>query len=190
MTTRCHWAEKSPQLLIYHDLEWGVPVHDEQRLFENLSLEIFQAGLTWQLILKYRQALRQAFYQFDPQLIAQMNTKQVQGLYHDNRIIRNHSKIDAVIENSKVLTGLHQMGWSLSETLWQHVNAMPLDHHLAPGEAIVTKPFVSTLTEQLKQLGFKRVGPKTCYALLQASGMVNDHLVDCYRHDELSQVVS
>lgn len=189
MTTRCPWAEKSPQLLIYHDLEWGVPVHDERQLFENLSLEIFQAGLTWHLILKYREALRGAFEQFEPDKLAQLTPVQLQDLYHDQRIIRNRQKIDAVIENARVLSSLHELNWSLSETLWQQVNGMPLDHHLKPAEKLDVEWFVSELAQTLRHLGFKRIGPKTCYSLLQASGIVNDHLAECYRHDEISEAV-
>ncbi|GAX04326.1 DNA-3-methyladenine glycosylase I [Secundilactobacillus pentosiphilus] len=190
MTTRCSWAEKSPQLLIYHDLEWGVPVHDERQLFENLSLEIFQAGLTWHLILKYREALRGAFEQFDPERLAQITPVQLQALHHDHRIIRNQQKIDAVIENARVLSSLHELGWTLSDTLWQRVNGSPLDHHLKPKETLASDWFVAELAQTLRQLGFKRVGPKTCYSLLQASGIVNDHLATCYRHDEITQIIN
>lgn len=185
MTNRCQWAEKSPQLLIYHDLEWGVPVTDETQLFENMCLEIFQAGLTWQLILKYREALRQAFCQFDPLKVGGLSLAEVKGLYLNTRIIRNRQKIDAVIENAKVLTSLHELGWQLSDTLWQHVHGVPLDHQLVEGEKLEIKLFVNDLAQTLKALGFKRIGLKTCYSLLQASGMVNDHLTTCYRHDEI-----
>ncbi|WP_155432282.1 DNA-3-methyladenine glycosylase I [Secundilactobacillus folii] len=186
MTSRCPWAEKSPQLLIYHDLEWGVPVHDERQLFENLSLEIFQAGLTWQLILKYRQALKHAFWDFNPEQIAELPPSKLQELYHDDRIIRNHQKIDAVVENARVLTSLHELGWRLSETVWQHVNGVQLDHHLQANEQLAFEWFVADLSQTLRHLGFKRIGQKTCYSMLQASGMVNDHLLTCYRHDEIS----
>lgn len=190
MTTRCPWAEKSPQLLIYHDLEWGVPVHDERQLFENLSLEIFQAGLAWHLILKYREALRVSFAQFDPEKLACITPVQLQKLYHDKRIIRNQQKIDAVIENAKVLSSLHELGWTLSENLWHQVNDMPLDHHLKADETLTSDLFVAELSQTLRHLGFKRIGPKTCYSLLQASGIVNDHLAQCYRHDEISATIS
>lgn len=190
MTTRCAWAEKSPQLLIYHDLEWGVPVRDERQLFENLSLEIFQAGLAWQLILKYREALRHAFEDFEPERLALITPAKLQSLHQDKRIIRNQQKIDAVIENARVLSSLHELGWTLSATLWQRVNDMPLDHHLRSNDHLETEFFVAELAQTLRQLGFKRIGPKTCYALLQASGIVNDHLADCYRHDEITQTIS
>lgn len=185
MTNRCPWAEKSPQLLIYHDLEWGVPVFDERQLFENLCLEIFQAGLAWHLILKYRQALKQVFLDFDPEKLSVITPAKLQELYRDDRIIRNHQKIDAVIENARVLASLHELDWQLSDTLWQYVNGVPLDHHLVAEETIAIDWFVAELAQTLRHLGFKRIGPKTCYSLLQASGMVNDHLTTCFRHDEI-----
>lgn len=188
MSHRCQWAEKSPQLLRYHDLEWGVPVRDERQLFENLALEVFQAGLNWQVILRYRPALKVAFAQFDAERIAHFTVPQIKALYTDPTIIRNRAKIDAVIENARVLTGLHDLGWQLSETLWQQVNQTPLDHQLREGDVLQPGWFVADLVQTLKQLGFKRIGPKTCYALLQASGMVNDHLQSCFRHDEVAGV--
>jgi len=186
MTTRCPWAEKSPQLLIYHDLEWGVPVYDERQLFENLALEIFQAGLDWQLILKYRTALKHALYDFNPEELAALPPAKVQALYRNDHIIRNRQKIDAVIENARVLTSLHELGWSFTAACWQYVNGTPLDHALNERESVEPEWFVAELTQTLRHLGFKRIGPKTCYSFLQASGMVNDHLTTCYRHAEIS----
>lgn len=120
MIERCAWAEKSTQLLLYHDLEWGVPTRDERQLFENLSLEIFQAGLNWQLVLSYRPALREAFYDFEPERLALLTREQVDALYGNENIIRNHQKIDAIVTNAKVLVALHDLDWSFSEAIWSN----------------------------------------------------------------------
>ncbi|WP_288528180.1 DNA-3-methyladenine glycosylase I [uncultured Secundilactobacillus sp.] len=186
MTTRCEWAEKSPQLLIYHDLEWGVPVRSEQQLFENLCLEIFQAGLTWETVLKYRSGLRAAFYEFDVARIATMSVQSQGQLYANPTIIKNRAKIDAVVENARVLAALHDLDWSLVRLFWAQVHDTPLDHHLQPGENPAIKLFVDTVSQTLKLLGFKRIGPRTVYSTMQASGMVNDHFQTCYRHQELA----
>lgn len=188
MTTRCPWAEKSPQLLIYHDLEWGVPVYNEQQLFENLCLEIFQAGLRWELVLKYRAALKVAFHNFDPRIIAQMTAEEIKAIEVNPRIIRNGAKIQAVVTNGRVLAALHELDWSLGDLLWKRVNETPLDHHLRPGEQPEMTTFVAQLSQTLTMMGFKRIGPKTLYSTMQASGIVNDHLQTCYRHQEVQTI--
>ena len=180
MTERCAWAAKSTQLLLYHDLEWGVPTRDERQLFENLSLEIFQAGLNWQLVLSYRPALREALYDFDPERLALLTREQVEALYGNEPIIRNHQKIDAIVTNAKVLVALHDLDWSFSEAVWANAVLFRQVH-----EADVVARFNADLVHTLSHLGFKRIGLKSCYAFLQASGVVNDHDTGCYRRAEL-----
>lgn len=180
MTERCSWAAKSTQLLLYHDLEWGVPTRDERQLFENLSLEIFQAGLNWQLVLKYRSALREAFMDFEPEAIATLRDEQIDALCADETIIRNRQKISAVVANAKVLVALHDLDWSLTEAVWTNAVLLQRTH-----ETDVCARFNADLVHTLSHLGFKRVGLKSCYAFLQASGVINDHETDCYRRLEL-----
>jgi len=130
-----------------------------------------------------------ALYDFNPEELAALPPAKVQTLYRNDRIIRNRQKIDAVIENARVLASLHELGWSFTAACWQNVNGIPQDHDLKEQQSVEAEWFVAELTQTLRHLGFKRVGPKTCYSFLQASGMVNDHLTSCYRHEEISPQV-
>ncbi|WP_252893499.1 DNA-3-methyladenine glycosylase I [Lentilactobacillus senioris] len=175
---RCDWATKSPALLYYHDSQWGKPVTDPpQDLFAALCLEIFQAGLSWDTVLKYRLGLETALLNFDYQQLAQCNEVNVDEWMHDDRVIRNRTKLEAVIHNAKIVANLEK---SLTDLVWQPVNYTPIDHHLNKSVAELdytefVKPFVSNF----KQLGFIRVGDKTMYSFLQAVGVVNDHIESC-----------
>ena len=177
---RCDWADSDPKMQAYHDKEWGHPEHDEQKLFELMSLELMQAGLSWQTVLNKRPALREVFYNFDIQKVRQMDQTDVIRLMQDTRIIRNRLKIEAIINNAKVVYQLKQAGLSLDELLWQTVDYKPCINHFTKPEQVPAKTQTSLeLAKKLKKQGFKFLGPTIVYSLMQAAGLVNDHLVGC-----------
>ncbi|HEX4222376.1 MAG TPA: DNA-3-methyladenine glycosylase I [Pseudonocardiaceae bacterium] len=174
---RCSWAGSTPDYLAYHDEEWGVRLHGEQALFERLSLEGFQSGLSWITILRKRPAFRQAFADFDPKVVAEFTEVDVERLMADAGIVRNRAKILAAIKNAKAVLALDG---GLDDLLWSFAP----DDHPAPknnGEVPPTTAESTAMSKRLKKLGFGFVGPTTCYAMMQATGMVDDHLVDCWR---------
>ena len=174
---RCSWAGSTPDYLAYHDDEWGVRLHGEQVLYERLSLEGFQSGLSWITILRKRDSFRQAFAGFDPAAVAEFTEIDVQRLMADAGIVRNHAKILAAIKNAKAVLALDG---GLDELLWSFA---PADHKPPRdnSEVPATTPESTAMSKRLKKLGFGFVGPTTCYAMMQATGMVDDHLVDCWR---------
>ena len=175
---RCSWCTGSELYQHYHDFEWGRPVRDEQKMFEFLTLETFQAGLSWITILKKRENFREAFHQFNIKKIAAMNEQDIDSLMNNKGIIRNRKKIEAAIHNARILLRLHQNGTTLVDTLWAYMDNMPLDNqrkHL--GEVPALTPLATQISKDLKAIGFKFLGPTTTYAHMQACGMVNDHLV-------------
>jgi DNA-3-methyladenine glycosylase I len=183
---RCGWASPDPLYLAYHDEEWGVPVHDERKLFEMLILEGAQAGLSWITILRRRESYRQAFDGFDPEVIARYGAKKKEALLADPGIIRNRAKVDAAITNAQALLALREKGESFAPFLWQFVGGKPLQNHRkslseVPPETAESK----AMSKELKRRGFTFVGPTICYAFMQAVGMVNDHTADCFRYREL-----
>jgi DNA-3-methyladenine glycosylase I len=174
---RCSWAGSTPDYLAYHDEEWGVPLHGEQALYERLSLEGFQSGLSWITILRKRDSFRQAFADFDPAAVAEFTEVDVERLMADAGIVRNRAKILASIKNAKAVL---ELDGGLDELLWSYA---PTGHQ-APrgnGEVAATTAESTAMSKQLKKLGFGFVGPTTCYAMMQATGMVDDHLIDCWR---------
>ena len=176
---RCAWAGSALEYLEYHDTEWGVPVHGEQALYERLTLEAFQSGLSWITILRKRAAFRAAFAGFDPDTVAAFTDTDRARLMADAGIVRNRLKIDAAIRNAEAVVALRERG-GLDELIWSHV---PLDH-AAPRTAAdlrATSPESVVLAKTLKKAGFVFVGPTTMYAAMQACGLVDDHLVGCYR---------
>ena len=180
---RCPWSTGSELYQHYHDFEWGRPVRDEQKMFEFLTLETFQAGLSWITILKKRENFREAFHQFNIKKIAAMNEQDIDTLMNNVGIIRNRKKIEAAIHNAQILLRLHQKGTTLVDTLWAYMDNMPLDNqrkHL--GEVPALTPLATQISKDLKAIGFKFLGPTIIYAHMQASGMVNDHLVSCPSH--------
>jgi DNA-3-methyladenine glycosylase I len=184
---RCAWCGTDPLYVAYHDQEWGLPVRDEQRLFEFLILEGAQAGLSWLTILRKREGYRRAFHGFDAERIARFDAIDIARLRVDAGIVRNRLKIDAAVSNARALLRLQQSGATLAETLWRHVDGEPRHNRWThPDEVPATTPESDAMSRDLKQLGFRFVGPTICYALMQATGMVNDHLTDCFRHRELS----
>jgi DNA-3-methyladenine glycosylase I len=182
----CPWCGTDPLYVAYHDSEWGVPVYDEGRLFELLILEGAQAGLSWLTILRKRDGYRRAFHGFDAARMARYGDADVARLLADSGIVRNRLKIQSAIGNARVLLDLYDRGSTLNETLWRHVDGEPRHNHWQSlAEVPTTTPMSDAMSRELKRLGFKFVGSTICYALMQAGGLVNDHLVTCYRHAEL-----
>jgi len=187
---RC-WNTDNPLFIRYHDEEWGVPVHDDRTLFEFLVLEGFQAGLTWELILRRREALRKAFQNFDPKKIAKYAEKDIQSLTNNPDIIRNRAKISATVNNARRFAEIQQEFGSFDAFVWGFVQGKVINRSLKdfsnmPSESEESK----AMSKELRKRGFKFVGPTICYAFMQAVGMVNDHLVNCFRHDQIRRITS
>lgn len=180
---RCPWCGDDPLYQSYHDTEWGVPCHDERRLFEFLILEGAQAGLSWLTILRKRENYRRAFDGFDPERIARYGAKDVQRLLGDAGIVRNKLKIAAAIDNARATLALYDAGGSLDALLWQFVDGRPIINHWGtPDDVPVFTPTAQALSNELSRRGFRFVGPTITYSLMQATGMVNDHLTYCRIH--------
>ncbi|HEY8514680.1 MAG TPA: DNA-3-methyladenine glycosylase I [Candidatus Binatia bacterium] len=186
---RCPWAERSPHELAYHDEEWGVPVRDDRRLFEFLILEGAQAGLSWSTILGRRDGYRRAFAGFDPARVARFGSKDVERLLADPGIIRNRLKVEAAIVNARAFLEVQGEHGSFARYLWGFVDGKPIVNRFrAMSEVPASTEVSDALSRDLRRRGFKFVGTTICYAMMQAVGMVNDHLVSCFRHRELSGV--
>ncbi|MDP6952734.1 MAG: DNA-3-methyladenine glycosylase I [Alphaproteobacteria bacterium] len=184
--TRCGWATGDADYAAYHDSEWGVPLHDERRLFEMLILEGAQAGLSWLTILRKRDNYRAAFDAFDAEAIARYGDRDRERLLADAGIVRNRLKIDATIANAKATLALREERGGLDAYLWDFVDGTPLQnawHDL--GEVPASTPLSESISKDLKRRGFRFVGPTIVYAYMQSIGMVNDHVTDCFRHAEL-----
>jgi DNA-3-methyladenine glycosylase I len=188
MKNRCEWCGNDPLYVKYHDSEWGIPVHDDRRLFEFLILESAQAGLSWLTILKKRENYRKALHGFDPQKIATYSATDVQRLLADRGIIRNRLKIESTIRNARgVLKIMDEFG-SFDAFIWRYVDYQPKQNawrSLAELPASTEKS--DTISKDLKKRGFNFVGSTICYAFMQAVGMVNDHVVECFRFDEVKK---
>ncbi len=183
---RCPWA-KGDEYILYHDAEWGVPVHDDQLLFEFLILEGAQAGLSWITILKKRENYRQAFDQFDPAKVARYGKKQQAALLENAGIVRNRLKIDSSISNAQAYLAVQEEFDSFDEFIWKFVDGEPKLNNWGSLEDVPAKTDESDdMSKELKRRGFRFVGSTICYAFMQATGMVNDHLTDCFRHKQLS----
>ncbi len=187
MTKRCDWVGNDPMMAEYHDSEWGVPVYNDQKLFEFLVLESFQAGLSWSIVLKKREAFREVFAGFDPKVIIGFSEADVEKLMQDSRIIRNRKKIEAVIRNARAFIEIQKEFGSFSQYIWGFVGGTPVINQFEKLSEIPSKTALSDLiSTDLKKRGFAFMGSTVIYAHMQATGMVNDHLVDCYRHKELA----
>lgn len=179
----CPWCTGFDLYRQYHDEEWGVPLRDDRALFELLNLEGAQAGLSWSTVLKKREHYRQVFDGFQPEIIARYDETKVAALLADPGIIRNRAKVAATIQNAKVFLSLKESGQSFSETLWQFVDGQPIQNSWeSMSEVPTSTPQAVAMSKALQKIGFKFVGPTICYAFMQASGMVNDHLVSCPRY--------
>lgn len=187
MTTRCLWAGSDPLYAAYHDLEWGVPVHDDRTLFEFLVLEGAQAGLSWSTILKKRDAYRAAFDQFDPTIVAGYDDGKVVELLANPGIVRNRAKIASAIRNARAFLLIQQEFGSFDAYTWQVVGGRPIQNAWRSLAEIPAETAESrAMSKDLQRHGLNFVGPTICYAFMQACGMVNDHTVDCFRHAQLS----
>ncbi|HLE29301.1 MAG TPA: DNA-3-methyladenine glycosylase I [Anaerolineales bacterium] len=185
---RCEWA-KSDLYIAYHDHEWGVPLHDDPLLFEFLILEGAQAGLNWELILKKREHYRRVFDDFDPQKIARYNARKVARLLADPGIVRNRLKIAAAIQNAKAFLAVQEAFGSFDAYIWQFAGGRPIVHRWRTLKEIPPRtPKSDAMSKDLLKRGFKFVGSTICYAFMQATGMVNDHVVDCFRHREIAEI--
>jgi DNA-3-methyladenine glycosylase I len=183
--TRCFWA-KSELAVAYHDLEWGVPQHDDRALFELLCLEGAQAGLSWETVLRKRDAYRVAFANFEPAAVARFDAAKLAALMGDSGIIRNRLKIAAAAENARACLAVAEEFGSFDKYLWRFVDGRPLvEPRRSVSEIPARSPLSDRLSKDLRGRGFKFVGSTICYSFMQAVGMVNDHLVSCFRYREL-----
>lgn len=183
---RCDWAGSDPRHVRYHDEEWGVPVHDENRQFEFLILEGAQAGLSWSTILNKRDNYRRAFAQFDPALVAQYDDTQIAGLLADRGIVRNRLKVNAAVRNARAFLTVQEEVGSFDAYVWSFVSGKPIQNAWNCARDVPAETQESrALSKDLKRRGFAFVGPTICYAFMQAIGLVNDHVIGCYRYSEL-----
>jgi DNA-3-methyladenine glycosylase I len=186
MRQRCAWAGDDPLYRDYHDREWGVPVHDDRRLFEFLILEGAQAGLAWITILRKRENYRRAFDGFDPELVSRYGEAKVRELLADPGIVRNRLKVASAISNAQAFLGVQQEHGSFDRFLWRFVGGEPIKNAWKSlSELPATTRESDALSKELRRRGFKFVGSTICYAFMQAVGMVNDHTVDCFRYREI-----
>ena len=186
---RCSWCDEDPLYVAYHDEEWGVPLHSDQQLFEFLILEGAQAGLSWLTILKKREAYRKAYHQFDAEKIVRFNTRSIERLLSNADIVRNRLKIEASIDNAHAFLDVQDAFGSFDNYIWQFVDHHPIQNcwRLIKDIPVSTKESIQ-MSKDLKQRGFRFVGPTICYAFMQAVGMVNDHVTDCIRHKEIAKI--
>ena len=186
MKSRCSWSATDPLYIKYHDTEWGVPLHDDRRFFEFLILEGAQAGLSWITILKKRQNYRKAFDYFDPAKIAGYDTHKVNDLLSNEGIVRNKLKINAAIQNAVSFLSVQKEFGSFDNYIWRFVGGETVKNRWKTLTDIPAQtPKSAAMSADLKNRGFKFVGPTICYALMQATGLVNDHVVDCFRYEEV-----
>jgi DNA-3-methyladenine glycosylase I len=186
---RCPWPSNDPLMINYHDHEWGLPVHDDVKLFEHIILDAFQAGLSWKTILHKRENFREAFDQFNYSIIASYDKKKVLKLLNNEGIIRNKMKIEAAIKNAAATIVLVEKYGSLNNYLWDFVNGKTLMNRWSHVSQVpASTPLSDKISKDLKNKGFSFVGSTICYAFLQAAGLVNDHLVECFRHADLSKL--
>lgn len=184
--TRCSWAGDLPIYVNYHDKEWGRPVYDDNRLFEMLILEGMQAGLSWITVLKKREAFREAFDGFDPSKVALYGEAKIQELLANEGIIRNRLKVNAAVTNAKAFLKVQEKYGSFRQFIWAYVDDTPIRNHWETMEEIPAKtPLSDRISMDLKKMGFKFVGSTIIYAFLQATGMVNDHVTNCFVYQEL-----
>jgi DNA-3-methyladenine glycosylase I len=185
---RCTWSEGDPLNLEYHDTEWGVPVRDDQRLFELLILEGAQAGLSWLTVLRKRATYREAFDDFDPAKVARFDARRCARLLENPGIVRNRLKVESSVTNARAFLEIQAEHGSFASYLWQFVDGKPVDgQRRGMGDVPASTPLSDALSKELKRRGFKFVGSTIIYAYLQAVGVVNDHLVSCFRHDAVSK---
>ena len=190
MVNRCAWVGNDKKMIFYHDLEWGTPIHDDRLLFEFLILEGAQAGLSWATILQKRENFRKAFDNFDANIIAKYGDQKIEELMNDEGIIRNRLKINAVITNARAFLEVQKEFGSFDKSIWKIFNHKPIINKFKELSELPSKTKQSELmSKDLKKRGFKFIGPTICYAFMQAVGMVNDHVVDCFRYNEINKMI-
>ena len=187
---RCDWGTRGGDLMAaYHDEEWGVPVHDDRKQFEFLTLESAQAGLSWLIVLRKREAYRKAFAEFDPEKVARFTEKRIEKLLNDEGIIRNRLKVAAAVSNARLFLDVQEEFGAFDKYIWGFVDGRPIQNRIASMKEIkATSKESDALSKDLKQRGFKFVGSTIMYAHMQAVGMVNDHMVTCFRHKAVSRL--
>ncbi len=189
MKKRCQWCEVNDRMIAYHDKEWGVPVHNDRKIFEFMVLDAFQAGLSWSTILNKRKNFKIAFDNFDPKKIARYDQRKIQRLLKDAGIIRNRQKIEAAIANAKVFLKVKKEFGSFDAFIWQFVGGKPKHNRFRTMRQIPPRTRQSdAMSKELKKRGFKFVGATICYAFMQAAGMVNDHVVSCFRYPQIRKM--
>jgi DNA-3-methyladenine glycosylase I len=189
MRKRCNWGTNDPLYIEYHDREWGVPLHDDRRLFEFLILEGIQAGLSWLIVLKKRENFRHALDGFDPQKIAHYDSGKIEELLQNPGIIRNRLKIQAAVTNAGAFLEVQEELGSFDTYIWQFVDGRPIRNRWqSVSEIPATTDRSDAMSRDLKGRGFRFVGSTICYAFMQAVGMVNDHVTDCFRYQEIGQI--
>ncbi|HEY9582874.1 MAG TPA: DNA-3-methyladenine glycosylase I [Candidatus Paceibacterota bacterium] len=185
MIKRCTWPGTDPDMLDYHDREWGIPCHDDVRLFEYVLLDTFQAGLSWRIILHKRAGFRKAFANFNPKRIAKFTSRDVGRLMKDTDIIRNKQKILATISNARAFLKTQIEFKSFDKYIWNFVNGKPIVNKWKNNSQLrSSSPESDKMSKNLKKCGFKFVGPTICHAFMQASGLINDHLITCFRYNQ------
>jgi DNA-3-methyladenine glycosylase I len=188
MVKRCEWGNSDPLYVTYHDEEWGVPVHDDRKIFEFLCLEGAQAGLNWLMILKKRENYRKAFDNFDASLVARYSEKRIARLLQDPGIVRNRLKVNAFVQNARAFLKVQEEFGSFDAYVWRFVDGKPKQNRRQSlGEIPASTLESDAMSKDLKSRGFVFVGSTICYAHMQAAGMVNDHVVSCFRFKELSR---
>lgn len=188
-TNRCLWPTDIPIMVDYHDKEWGVPEHDDKKLFEFLVLESFQAGLSWLIILRKRENFRKAFAGFDVKKVAKFDKRKIQSLLKNEGIIRNRLKIEATINNAKCFINIQKEFGSFDKYVWGFVNGKTIVNKRKTLKNLPAKTAISdAMSEDMGKRGFKFRGSTICYAFMQAVGMVNDHTIDCFRYKELKNI--
>ena len=183
---RCEWCLQDPLYLRYHDHEWGVPVHDDQTHFEFLVLESAQAGLSWLTILRRREHYRRLYESFDPAKVARFDNKKILSILRDKGIIRNRKKIESSVNNAKKFLAIQEEFGSFDRYIWLFTEGKPQNNHYKRiGDIPASTPLSETITKDLKKRGFQFIGATIVYAHMQATGLVNDHVTDCFRHQEI-----
>lgn len=187
MCNRCAWANGNELMKKYHDEEWGVPLHDDTKLFEFLIMESFQAGLSWQIVLNKRENFRKAFDNFDPIKISKYDENKINKLANDASIIRNRKKIEACVNNAQCFIEVQKEFGNFDKYIWQFVNYKPIVNQFSTLSELPAKtPLSDKIAADLKKRGFKFIGSTVIYSHMQATGMVNDHFVDCFRYREVT----
>lgn len=186
---RCRWLTKDPDYIFYHDKEWGVPIRDDRRHFEKLILETFQAGLNWLTILKKRENFRKAFDDFDFDKVAEYDEEKIQSLLTDSGIIRNEKKIRAAVNNAKAFQKIREEFGTFNEYIWNFVDGKPKDgKRYSRRNVPIFTPLSNRIAKDLKNRGFSFVGKTMMYAYMQSAGLINDHVLSCFRHDEVNEL--